>query len=137
MPVSRYRNYIGEVIGVWEILEELGTHGDSPQRRYGNRRFRCCHIEHDIEMVRTMASIRASINQPSIPKKRVSQLANFTDYTNFQFGNWKVMNLIDDYVIREYKGDLGSKWRVVNQKTGEEKVMTPSQLNYHKNQPNF
>ena len=99
MPITRYRDYIGEVIGRWEILEELDTFGDTPQARYGNRRFRVRHIDLNIEVVRFIASIRSTLHyQPAIIR-RVTELSRFYDYTGLTFDDWQVVNLIDDYLV--------------------------------------
>ena len=132
MPITRYRNYIGETIGRWEVLEELDTFGETPQARYGNRRFRVRHIDLNIKVIRTMASIRSTLHYQPANKRRVTELPCFYDYTGLTFDDWEVTGLIDDYLVGKGTGPRGSEWQLVNHKTGEQKVMTASQLSYHK-----
>lgn len=124
MAKNRYKQFVRTVINNFEILEELGTTGDTPQARYGRREFKVKHVVTGEVMVKRMSALR------SCKGLMLTEHPRFVDRTGEQVGDWLITGLHEDFRIERNRGLNSAHWTLRNLVTGKTKVSTYKMINY-------
>ena len=114
MRKRRQNNLVGKNINGYELIEEIKQDIEfkSPQDKHRKRLFK---VRRDgEESFKTLGELKYK-------HKKLSERVNFTDRTGTICGDWEIVEIAEDYVIKH--GDsipkTGALWKARNRKTGE------------------